>query len=70
MCRAIRTLRVGEAVATDEELRVAALQFVRKISGLHHAPQSGAAPFEEAVEQIAAVSSTLLQALGPVALRA
>jgi len=60
MCRNIRTLHNFEPPATDEEIRAAALQYVRKISGSTKPSQANAAAFEEAVEAVAAASATLL----------
>ena len=51
MCRSIVTLR-GEEPATDEEVRAAALQFVRKVSGFRVPSQANQAAFERAVEII------------------
>jgi hypothetical protein len=59
MCRSIKTLR-GTAPATDEEVRAAALQFVRKISGFRAPAPANAQAFEAAVEEIAASSERLL----------
>lgn len=60
MCRNIKTLYNFEPPATDEEVRAAALQYVRKISGFTHPSQANVAAFERAVDQIAAVSARLL----------
>jgi hypothetical protein len=62
MCRSIKTLR-GTAPATDEEVRAAALQFVRKISGFRAPAPANAQAFDAAVEEIAASSERLLQRL-------
>ena len=56
MCRSIVTLRRPDEPATDEEVRAAALQFVRKISGYRKPSQRNEAAFEAAVDDIAAVS--------------
>ena len=61
MCRNIRTLYNFEPSATDEEVRGAALQYVRKISGFTKPSQANAEIFERAVEEIAAASSRLLE---------
>jgi len=61
MCRSIKTLR-GTG-PTEEEIRAAALQFVRKVSGCRAPSKANAAVFESAVEQIAEVSARLLDAL-------
>jgi hypothetical protein len=60
MCRNIHTLYNFEPVATDEEIRSAALQYVRKISGFTKPSQANAEAFERAVEDVAAVSARLL----------
>jgi hypothetical protein len=63
MCRNIRTLYNFEPPATEEEIQAAAVQYVRKISGFNKPSQANAAPFEEAVQEIAAASSKLLDRL-------
>jgi hypothetical protein len=63
MCRNIRTLYNYEPVATDEEIRAASLQYVRKISGFSKPSQANAEAFEEAVDEVARVSSALLDRL-------
>ena len=60
MCRSIHTLYNFEPVATDEEIRAAALQYVRKISGFTKPSQANAEAFERAVEDVSAVSARLL----------
>ena len=60
MCRNIHTLYNFEPVATDEEIRSAALQYVRKISGFTKPSQANAEAFDQAVEAVAAVSAELL----------
>ena len=65
MCRSIKTLRRPAERATDEEIRAAALQFVRKISGYRTPSKANADPFDSAVDEIASVSSRLLGALRP-----
>ena len=67
MCRSIVTLRKYDQVAGDEEVRAAALQFVRKISGFRAPSQRNAAAFEAAVDEISAVSRRLLQQVSRVA---
>jgi hypothetical protein len=62
MCRSIKTLR-GTAPATDEEVRAAALQFVRKISGFRAPAPANARAFDAAVEEIRASSERLLHRL-------
>ncbi len=66
MCRSIKTLRREDEAATDEEIRAAALQFVRKVSGYRQPSRRNQEAFESAVEQIAASSRSLLQALNRV----
>lgn len=63
MCRSIKTLYNFEPPATDEEIRAAALQFVRKLSGYNKPPQGNIAAFMNAVNDIAAASRTLLESL-------
>jgi hypothetical protein len=63
MCRNIRTLYNFEPPATDEEVRAAALQYVRKISGFTRPSQANANAFERAVDAIAHVSGELLDEL-------
>ena len=60
MCRNIRTLYNFEPPATDEEVRAAAEQYVRKISGFTKPSQANAEPFERAVEAVAEASMRLL----------
>ncbi len=63
MCRNIRTLYNYEPPATDEEVRAAALQYVRKVSGFTRPSQANASAFERAVDAIAHVSGELLDEL-------
>jgi hypothetical protein len=63
MCRSIRTLFNFEPPVTDEEIRAASLQFVRKLSGFHKPSKANEAAFERAVEEVAAVSKKLLASL-------
>ena len=63
MCRSIRQLRNSERSATDDEIREAALQFVRKISGYRKPSRANVAVFDQAVDDVAAVSRTLLDSL-------
>jgi hypothetical protein len=63
MCRNIRPLHNFEPPATDEEVRSAALQYVRKISGYTKPSQANAEAFDRAVEEVAAASARLLDAL-------
>jgi hypothetical protein len=63
MCRSIKTLR-GPQPVTDEEIRAAALQFVRKVSGFRQPSRKNAEAFEAAVDEIAGASRLLLDSLG------
>ena len=63
MCRNIRTLHNFEPPATDEEVRGAALQYVRKISGFTKPSQANAEAFDRAVDAVAAASAELLDEL-------
>jgi hypothetical protein len=60
MCRNIRNLYNFEPPATDEEIRASAEQFVRKISGFNKPSKANEEAFEQAVEDVAAVSARLL----------
>jgi hypothetical protein len=63
MCRNIRTLYNFEPSATDDEIRAAALQYVRKVSGFTKPSQANEAAFEQAVDEVAGASKRLLDAL-------
>lgn len=63
MCRNIRTLFNFDPPATDEEIHDAALQFVRKLSGFHTPSKINEGPFDEAVNETAAVARKLLDSL-------
>ncbi len=63
MCRNIRQLHNFEPPANDEEIRDAALQYVRKISGATKPSQANAAVFEHAVEEVALATRRLLDGL-------
>jgi hypothetical protein len=63
MCRNIRTLHNFDPPASDEEIRDAALQYVRKISGYSKPSQANAEAFERAVEEVTAASTRLLDQL-------
>jgi hypothetical protein len=63
MCRNIRTLYNFEPPATEDEMRAAALQYVRKISGFTRPSQANAEAFERAVAAVTEVSRELLAAL-------
>ena len=64
MCRSIKTLRPPYAeVVTDEDMRAAALQYVRKISGFRAPAARTAAAFDAAVDEVAAATARLLDSL-------
>lgn len=63
MCRSIKTLRNAEVPATEEEIRAAALQFVRKVSGYRKPSKVNEAAFDRAVEEVAEATQILLQNL-------
>lgn len=63
MCRNIKTLFNFEPPVTDEEIRAASLQFVRKVTGFNKPSKANEAAFLAAVERIAAVSRELLHSL-------
>jgi hypothetical protein len=63
MCRNIRTLHNFEPPATEEEVRSAALQYVRKISGFTKPSKANEEVFARAVDEVAAASSRLLDSL-------
>jgi len=63
MCRSIKTLRHADLLATDDEVRAAARQFVRKVSGFSKPSPRHEAAFEEAVDEIAVASQRLLASI-------
>ena len=63
MCRSIKTLRHADVVATDDEIRAAARQFVRKVSGFAKPSSRHEAAFEAAVDEISVASQRLLEAV-------
>jgi hypothetical protein len=63
MCRSIKTLFNFEPPATDEEIRAAALQFVRKLSGFNAPSRANAAAFDRAVEETFTVARRLVGSL-------
>ena len=63
MCRNIRTLFNFEPPATDDEIRAASLQFVRKISGFTRPSHANEAAFNSAVDEIAGISVRLIASL-------
>jgi hypothetical protein len=66
MCRSIKRLRTEDGPATEEEIREAALQFVRKVSGYRVPSQRNAEAFDAAVDDVAEASRKLLDAVTPV----
>jgi hypothetical protein len=67
MCRNIRTLYNFDPPASEEEVRAAALQYVRKISGFSRPSRANEAAFEHAVSTVAAASEQLLRELSTAA---
>ena len=63
MCRNIKTLHNFEPAATDDEIRAAALQYVRKVSGATKPSQANQAAFDRAVEAVTAATTRLLEEL-------
>jgi hypothetical protein len=63
MCRNIRTLFNFDPPATDEEIRAASIQFVRKLSGFTKPSKANEAAFAQAVEDVAAVARRLIDSL-------
>jgi len=67
MCRNIKPLFNFDPPVTEEEVRAASLQFVRKISGFNKPSKANENAFQSAVEEIAGISSRLLESLATVA---
>ena len=63
MCRSIKTLRRKDDNASDEEVRAAALQFVRKVSGYRSPSRANEVAFKSAVQEISVASRRLLDLL-------
>jgi hypothetical protein len=63
MCRSIKTLFNFEPPASDEEIRAASLQFVRKLSGFNAPSKSNAAAFEAAIDEVFEAARRLLTSL-------
>ncbi len=63
MCRNITELRGLEPAATAEEIGAAARQYVRKVSGIHKLSDATREPFEQAVAEVTATTTRLLEAL-------
>ena len=66
MCRSIKRLRTRDGERPPQEVEEAALQFVRKISGMRKPSQRNAEAFEAAASEIAAASERLLERLPPL----
>jgi hypothetical protein len=64
MCRSIKQLRNTEVPVTEEEIRAAALQFVRKVSGYRKPSKVNEAAFDAAVIEVAAATQKLLNEIG------
>ena len=65
MCRSIKTLRSSETAATEDEIRAAALQFVRKVSGYRAPSAANREAFDSAVEDVTTATEQLLAELRP-----
>ncbi len=63
MCRSIKQLRNAEVPATEEEIRAAALQFVRKVSGYRKPSKANEQAFERAVDEVAKATQKLIDSL-------
>jgi len=63
MCRSIKRLRVPERSSTEEEIRAAALQFVRKVSGFQKPSKANEAAFQQAIDEISRATGRLLDEL-------
>ena len=63
MCRSIKTLHHFEPPATEDEMRAAALQYVRKLSGYTRPSQANQEAFDQAVEEVFAATTRLLDQL-------
>ena len=67
MCRSIRILRTEEEIVAEAEIHAAALQYVRKITGIRKPSAALTAAFDLAVDEIVAASGALLATVGPQA---
>jgi hypothetical protein len=65
MCRSIKRLRGPDGPATEEEIREAALQYVRKVSGFREPSQRNSEAFEAAIDEVAASSRKLIESVSP-----
>ncbi|MFI5281834.1 MAG: DUF2277 domain-containing protein [Candidatus Dormibacterales bacterium] len=63
MCRSIKTLRQADVVASDDEIRAAARQFVRKVSGFREPSSRHEEAFEGAIDEISVASRRLLDSI-------
>lgn len=63
MCRSIRTLFNFEPPATEDEIRAASRQFVRKLSGMNAPSKANEAAFQRAIDEVAATARTLIASL-------
>jgi hypothetical protein len=63
MCRSIKTLFNFDPPVTEEEVRAASLQFVRKITGFHKPSKANEGAFQAAVDEVAGVSARLLRSM-------
>jgi hypothetical protein len=63
MCRSIKTLRQSDVIASEDEIRAAARQFVRKVSGFSKPSSRHEAAFDEAVDEITLTSRRLLETI-------
>jgi hypothetical protein len=63
MCRNIKTLRQAERAPTEEEIHLAALQFVRKVSGYRQPSRKNTLVFDQAVEEVSAATRRLFDQL-------
>src|SRR3954469_23168933 len=63
MCRNIKTLFNFEPPATQDEIRAASLQFVRKLSGFTHPSKANQPEFEQAIDEVAAAARSLIDSL-------
>lgn len=63
MCRNIKTLRQPERLPTEEEIQLAALQYIRKVSGYRAPSRRNRIAFEQAVDEVAAATHKLMESL-------
>ncbi len=63
MCRSIKRLREGDEVVGEDQIREAALQYVRKVSGFRAPAKRNEAAFDSAVDEVAEASRRLLEAV-------